>query len=48
MRVLVIPDVHLKTWIFEAAENVFKQEHPDAIVLLGDLVDSNRVLPPSS
>ena len=39
MRVLVIPDVHLKTWMFEAAEKVAKQEHPDAIVLLGDLAD---------
>ena len=24
MKVLVIPDVHLKTWIFDKAENVLK------------------------
>ena len=39
MQVLVIPDVHLKTWMFKTAEKVVKQEHPDAIVMLGDLVD---------
>ena len=39
MQVLVVPDVHLKTWIFESADKAIEAEHPDAIVLLGDLVD---------
>lgn len=39
MRVLVIPDIHLKPWIFDAAEAVIKHERPDAVVELGDLVD---------
>lgn len=39
MQVLVIPDVHLKRWIFEKADEIAAREKPDAIVLLGDLVD---------
>lgn len=39
MRILVIPDIHLKTWIIEAAEQVIMAEHPDKVVFLGDLVD---------
>ena len=39
MRILAIPDVHLKTWMFAAADKVIEAEHPDAVVLLGDLVD---------
>ncbi|MBO6241912.1 MAG: metallophosphoesterase [Butyrivibrio sp.] len=37
-RVLVIPDVHLKPWIFDKAEKVDKSSF-DTIVILGDLVD---------
>ena len=37
-RVLVIPDVHLKPWIFDEAEKVDKSSYED-IVVLGDLVD---------
>lgn len=39
MHVLVIPDVHLKPWMFDAADAAIKQEPPDAIVQLGDLSD---------
>lgn len=39
MHVLVIPDVHLKPWMFDAADAAIKQEPPDAIVQLGDLPD---------
>jgi len=39
MRILVVPDIHLKTWIIEAAEQVIMAEHPDKVVFLGDLVD---------
>ena len=31
MRVLVIPDIHLKTWIFDRAEKIIKDgkaDHP--------------------
>ena len=37
-RVLVIPDVHLKPWIFDEAEKVDKNSYED-ILVLGDLVD---------
>lgn len=37
-RVLVIPDVHLKPWIFDKAEKVDNSSF-DTIVILGDLVD---------
>ncbi len=37
-RVLVIPDIHLKPWIFDKAEKVNKDSYDD-IVILGDLVD---------
>ncbi|MGN0071424.1 MAG: metallophosphoesterase [Atopobiaceae bacterium] len=39
MLVLVIPDIHLKPWMFDAAEDAISKEHPDAIVQLGDLPD---------
>ena len=29
MKVLVIPDVHLKTWIFDKAENILKSGKAD-------------------
>ena len=37
-RVLVIPDVHLKTQMFDLAESVDKGKY-DNIVCLGDYVD---------
>ncbi|WP_036613028.1 metallophosphoesterase [Oribacterium sp. P6A1] len=37
-RVLVIPDVHLKPWIFDVADRVDENSYDD-IVILGDLVD---------
>ncbi len=38
-RVFVIPDVHLKPWMFEKAEELVANRKYDAIVMLGDLVD---------
>ena len=37
-RVLVIPDVHLKPWIFDKADKITRDSYDD-IVILGDLVD---------
>ena len=39
MKVLVIPDVHLKTWIFDKAENVLKSGKADRTVCLMDMPD---------
>ncbi len=39
MRVLVIPDIHLKPWIIDAAEEIYRQHSPDAAVFLGDIPD---------
>lgn len=39
MKVLVIPDVHLKTKIFDNAEKLLKAQHVDKTVFLGDFVD---------
>ncbi len=39
MKVLVIPDVHLKTWIFDKAENVLKSCKADRAVCLMDMPD---------
>lgn len=41
MRVLVIPDVHLKPFMFDDADRIMRSEeyHPDLTVCLGDLVD---------
>ncbi len=39
MRVLVIPDIHLKPWIIDAAEEIYRQYSPDATVFLGDVPD---------
>ncbi len=38
-KVFVIPDVHLKAWIFDKAEELLSQNEYDKIVCLGDLVD---------
>ena len=39
MKVLVIPDVHLKTWIFDKAENALKSGKADRAVCLMDMPD---------
>ena len=38
MKVLVIPDVHLKTWIFDKAENVLKSGKAERAVCLMDML----------
>jgi len=42
MRALVIPDVHLKPWMFQDAETVLKRESPDQVVCLMDIADDWR------
>ena len=39
MRVLVIPDVHLKPRMFRDAETVMARENPDRVVCLMDIAD---------
>ncbi len=39
MRILVIPDIHLKTWIFDRAEDILKADKADRAVCLMDLPD---------
>ena len=39
MRVLVIPDIHLKPWIFDRAEKILKDGKADRAVCLMDLPD---------
>ncbi|MCR5237368.1 MAG: metallophosphoesterase [Lachnospiraceae bacterium] len=38
-KVFVIPDVHLKPWMFEKASQLVSEGSYDAAVILGDLVD---------
>ncbi len=38
-KVFVIPDVHLKPWMYEEAGKLLKKVDYDRVVLLGDLVD---------
>lgn len=38
-KVFVIPDVHLKPWMFEKASEIVGKGSYDAVVMLGDLVD---------
>lgn len=38
-NIFVIPDVHLKPWIFEKASTLVDKGTYDAVVMLGDLVD---------
>ena len=38
-KVFVIPDVHLKAWMFEKADEMITLGEYDRIILLGDLVD---------
>jgi len=39
MKVLVIPDVHLKPWMFDQAEELLNKYNLDTVVFIGDLVD---------
>ena len=39
MRILVIPDIHLKTWIFDRAEDILKASKADQAVCLMDMGD---------
>lgn len=39
MKVLLIPDVHLKPWMFDDAEKIMKNISVDQAVCLGDLLD---------
>ncbi len=38
-RVFVIPDIHLKPWMFNKADKILEKEKCDDIIFLGDLVD---------
>lgn len=42
MKVLVIPDVHLKPWMFERASEIMKAGHADKAVCLMDIPDDWR------
>lgn len=39
MKVLIIPDVHLKPWMFADVDKIIAQQKPDKVLCLGDLVD---------
>ena len=39
MKILVIPDIHLKIWIFDQAEDILKAEKADRAVCLMDIAD---------
>lgn len=39
MRMLVIPDVHLRDWMFDDADKLLKDGVADGAVFLGDIVD---------
>lgn len=39
MKVLVIPDVHLKLWIFDEADKLIDKYNLDNAIFIGDLVD---------
>ncbi len=39
MRVLVIPDIHLKPWIFSRAAELMKENVADQAVCLMDIAD---------
>ena len=42
MRVLVIPDVHLKPWMFHRASELIKENNADRTVCLMDIADDWR------
>ena len=39
MKVLVIPDVHLKPWIFSRASDLMKEKTADQVICLMDIPD---------
>ena len=39
MKVLVIPDVHLKPWMFQRASELMKEIKPDRTICLMDIAD---------
>ena len=39
MKVLIIPDIHLKTWIFDRADKIIKDGRADQAVCLMDIPD---------
>ena len=39
MRILVIPDIHLKSWIFDRAEEIIRSGKADRAVCLMDIPD---------
>ncbi|MBQ8947372.1 MAG: metallophosphoesterase [Lachnospiraceae bacterium] len=39
MKVIVIPDIHLKPWIFDRADEIMKKEMADRAVCLMDIAD---------
>ena len=41
MKVLIIPDSHLQSWMFQVADNIMEKYNYDQVVVLGDLVDSH-------
>jgi len=45
MRVLIIPDVHLKPWMFRRASEMLKNKAADRAVCLMDLADSHQGIP---
>jgi len=41
MRILVIPDVHLKPFMFEQAAQLMKNDEADRVVCLMDIADES-------
>ena len=39
MRILIIPDVHLKPWMFDEAKRIMKEGKADNVVCLMDIAD---------
>ena len=39
MKVFIIPDIHLKPWMFTSATELIKKTNPDGIVCLMDIPD---------
>ncbi len=38
-KIFMIPDVHLKPWMFEKVSDLVTKGSYDAVVMIGDLVD---------
>lgn len=43
-KVFVIPDVHLKPWMFEKASEIVGKGSYDAVVMLGDAHSTKEIL----